>query len=239
MSYLTGNRKDRAVADLKIIHACAEEAGISHALFIGFGLALGIVREGDFIASDNDVDMCVLADLITPQQELVYYHLLDKNGMFFARKRWSLRPWAGGFKEGAMHGAQIKGVPSRFTWFSLRKRKNHCKFCHWFGFTWNNYWWHTKAGKWINPRKFDPVQWKYDMDDDAVMLGCPAHIVEKLRTENFHGLKIQIPGKIGTYLDWCYPDWLTPKGGSSHKRVVCVVKRWSDQSTWHVKVGNK
>ena len=70
-------RKKLAVEELRTIHECAEKAGIRDALYVNFGLLLGIIREGDFIAWDTDVDMCLKQELITPEQEIKYFQLLD------------------------------------------------------------------------------------------------------------------------------------------------------------------
>ena len=104
-------RKPHAVEDLRTIHECAEKAGISHALFINFGLLLGICREHDFIGHDNDVDMCVLADKITPDQELRYFEELKKADMFASRERHSFKKSLSGWNKSRYYEIVNKAKP--------------------------------------------------------------------------------------------------------------------------------
>lgn len=229
-------KKKYALEDLKDIYSCAKEAGIEDAVFVGFGLLLGIVREGDFIKHDNDIDMCVRADLITPTQELNYYNYLHEKGLFFSRDHKSFRRVEKGFGiNKIVPGSSNEQV--RFTWFSLRKRINHLKFCHWFFFPWNGYQWHSKSGKWITPRKFDPKLWNYKRTDEAMMKGIPANYIEKLTKYKFHGIKINVPLMVGSCLDFWYPGWLIPRnGGASAKKIGCIVGDWKDKTTWKVQI---
>ena len=186
MGYFDTENKRKAAEVLGEIHECAEKAGIRRALFVGFGLLLGIVRERDFIGHDNDVDMCVRSDLVQPDQELDYYRRLREAGLFFARRRWAFRNDRNGFNQGKVQPSLSDSLPGstaanvRFAWFSLRKRKDYCKFCHWFFFPWNGYQWHTKGNMWVSRRKFDPGKFGYDASYDAIMKGIPAEFVEKL-----------------------------------------------------------
>jgi len=219
MSYFTLEKKKKAATDLETIHRCAEKAGIREHLWIGFGLVLGIVRDRDFILHDNDVDMCVNADKVTEEQEKAYRSYLREEEMFFARG-----------------GSARRKDTDRLTWFTLRKRMNRAKFCHWFGFPWNGYWWWSKGSKWVKEKKFKHKEWQYTGDAEAIMLGTPLAYVENLITVDFYGLKVQIPGKYGSYLDDRYPGWRVPRiGGASAKKIVCVVNKWADQSTWKIK----
>lgn len=220
MSFFTYDKKRYATEDLATCYECAEKAGMKDALFVSFGLLLGIVREGDFIGHDNDVDLCVKADKIAKQQEDDYVRLLHEAGMFFARDKKSHRQDTG-----------------RTTWFSLRKRSGRAKFCHWLGFEWSDYWWWSKAGKWISARKFDEERWDYAFDDDAIMLGIPAEYTRELMWIKFRGVDVQIPTAYGGALDYMYPGWPVPKkGGSSRKQTVCIVPNWDDSRTWRIKV---
>lgn len=249
MSYFNTERKQKALECIRTFYECAEEVGIRDALFVNFGLLLGIIREGDFIAHDHDVDMCVKQDMITPEQELRYFLLLKKRGMFFARRRWSFKEDAAGFmsqrvfvEEGDVTEEPLPVVEAdrrvRFTWFTLRKRKGYPRFCHWFFFNHDRYAWHTKAGRWLTKSKFDPVVWQYDANKDvAIMKGCPQEYVEELLRIKFYGLEIQIPAAYGSLLDFLYPGWRIPrKGGASAKKIVCVVGNWEDRSTWRIKM---
>jgi len=242
-------RKARALDDLSIIVACADEAGISEHLFVGFGLLLGIVREWDFIANDDDVDMCVKSDKITPDQEIRYFAALARNGMFTARRKIEVRPDADGwtcdeiemareyYRGDAAGNATSRPHPARFAWFSLRKRSEHNKFCHWFMLPWNGCYWHTKGRNWVAERKFSHKQVAYDLvHDEALMLGTPQGYLDEIVEIEFRGVKLNVPVMAGHCLDYWYPGWLTPAGGSSAKRAVCRVPSWADPSRWKVQL---
>lgn len=231
--------KKRAVECLRTIHNCADEVGIRHALFVNFGLLLGMVREKDFIGHDSDVDMCIQADKITPQQEADYFNLLQKNEFFYARERESYRPDPNGFNSNLLNTKKPLGNKKiRLTWFSLRKRHNYPKFCHWLMFPWNGYYWHTKAGAWVKDRKFKVDKWKYDINDtSAIMKGVPEYYLRELITTNFYGINVNIPLNTGTCLDNYYPGWLTPKTkGASSKKIICLIKDWQNLRSWKIKI---
>lgn len=235
MSYFDSEKKKKAVESLSIMSECAQKAGIFDDWFVGFGLLLGIVRERDFIGHDNDVDMCIRADNITEEQELHYINLLAKEGkevkelkrleeyknegLFFARKKWMIRK-----------------DTNRYVWFSLRKRSDYPKFCHWMFYNHNNYAWHTKGKAWISEKKFKSDNYGYDTSYDAIMKGIPAQYIETLHTIDFYGIKINIPFMVGSCLDEWYPGWRVPmKGGSSLKRYICIVKDWNTPKKWKTK----
>lgn len=231
--------KKRAVECIRIIHKCADEVGIRHALFVNFGLLLGIVREKNFIGHDNDVDMCIQADKITPQQELDYFNCLQENEFFYAREKESYRPDPNGFDPIILNSKKMLSSDKiRLTWFSLRKRYNYPKFCHWFVFPWNGYYWHTKAGAWVKDEKFKIDKWKYDINNTcAIMKGIPQNYLDKLTKINFYGININIPLNTGTCLDFYYPGWLITKTtGSSSKKIICLIKNWQNQNSWKVKI---
>jgi hypothetical protein len=250
MSY-DRERKQLAVDDIRIMYDCADKAGIRHALFIGFGHLLGIVREGDFIGHDNDGDMCILADRITAEQLVRYYQYLAESGMFFARFGHSERLAADGAQYDlvAIQRAGNRGenvldfepderiAPSWLTWFTLRPRAEHHKFCHWVMFPWNGYYWHTKAGKWLRKGKFDPALVYYDKTDAGLMLGTPAQYLNKLEEITFYDTKVNVPYMASSCLDVWYTNWFIPRrGGSSNKHTICRVKDWLDERTWTVSV---
>jgi len=234
--YFTEKKKERAMETLRICYSCAEEAGMRDALFVNFGLLLGIVREGDFIAHDDDVDMCVLMDKITPIQQLRYFNLLKKHELFFARERKSIVTIPDGYSKSLLSSNNAVDPTTVFmTWFSLRKRKGYPKFCHWFMIPWKGYYWHTKAGMWVSRKKFDPRRFNYEPTDDAILKGVPEDHLKELMEIEFRGLKINIPTRFGSVLDSCYPGWLIPKiGGASAKETVCIAKDWNDKRTWKV-----
>ena len=221
MAYFNYDRKRWAIEDIVTCYECAEKAGFKDKLFINFGLLLGIVRENDFIANDDDVDMSVLSDDITIEQQKEYINLLDKKGMFFARKRMVRRKDNG-----------------KALWFTLRRQEHRAKFCHWFGFTWQDIWWWSKGGRWVRPNKFNVQRWNYDSQDEGIALGIPANIITELMWIKFKDIKVRIPVKFGSVLDWEYPGWPVPQGGSSRKNIVCVIPKWENPRSWRVKLNS-
>lgn len=219
MAYFNYDRKRWAIEDIVTCYECAEKAGFKDKLFINFGLLLGIIREYDFIANDDDVDMSVLSDDITVDQQNEYINLLDKNGMFFARKKMAYRKDNG-----------------RVVWFTLRRQERRAKFCHWFGFTWQNIWWWSKGSRWVRPSKFNVDRWNYDLHDEGIALGVPADIITELMWIKFKDIKVRIPVKFGSVLDWEYPGWPVPQGGSSRKNIVCIIPKWDNPHSWRVKL---
>lgn len=259
MSYFDINKKRHATDTLKKCYKCAEKAGIRHALFVNFGLLLGIVREKDYISHDSDVDMCIKQELITPEQEILYRNYLKDEGILTdTRDKYSVRPDEDGYDELQLFERDEKkvkyvikcaekgeiadyygkpvGKKVRLTWFTLRPKPGYPKFCHWFMFPWNGCYWHTKAGKWVSERKFTHRKWDYKKTDEAIMKGIPVEFLENLVTVNFYGVDIQIPENLGI-LHFMYNNWLIPKrGGASSKKIVCVVGKWKDRKTWRISI---
>lgn len=230
--------RKHAVECMKIFYDCAEKAGIREHLFVSFGLLLGIVREKDFIKHDNDIDMCLFSERITNEQEIAYFNLLKENELFYAREKEAFRLDEGGYDTSLLKSRKSTGSkPGRLAWFSLRKRHNYPKVCHWLMFPWNGYYWHTKSGAWVKDKKFAVNKWNYDGNTCAIMKGIPEQYISKLVSTEFYGLKINIPLNTGSCLDFYYPGWLVPRvGGASAKKIACFVKNWHDKSTWKVKI---
>jgi len=215
--YFTYDRKRWAIEDIAKCYECAERAGIKDKLFVNFGVLLGAVREGDFIGGDDDVDLAVNSDDITLDQQLAYIDYLDKAGMFFAREKHFRRP-----------------DNKKYLWFTLRKRQGRAKFCHWWGFNWENFWWWSKGSGWVRQSKFDSRRWEYGSETEGIALGLPSKLMEKLMWIKFKGIKMQVPEKYGSVLDWEYPAWPVPQSGSSRKQVVCVIEKWNNTRTWKI-----
>lgn len=218
MAYFNYDRKQAAIEDIATCYECAEAAGMKKELFINFGLLLGIIREKDFIGGDDDVDMCVHSDNVTIEQQKEYMNALDKKGMFFARKRKARRKDTG-----------------KILWFTLRRKEERAKFCHWWGFKWHGFWWWSKGSRWVKPNKFNLLKWGCEPSDEAIALGMPVANMKKLMWIKFKGIDVQIPAKYGAVLDWEYPGWPIPQGGSSRKQTVCVIPKWDNPRLWRVK----
>lgn len=218
MGYFVGDVKEKAIEDLRTVYECAEAAGIREHLFVCFGLMLGIIRERDFIVNDDDIDMGIISERITKEQEQKYYHNLVDAQMFFARQR-----------------EEKRSDTDRFTWFTLRKRHNRSKFCHWFWIKHSGYYWHTKAGKWVNNAKFAGIEdAEFRLDDDAIMKGIPIGHMNEFQEIEFHGIRINIPVKCGTCADFWYPGWITPLRSKSARAIICQVPNWQDVGSWKV-----
>ncbi len=235
MSYFNFKRKQLAIEQLRVCLESARKVGIEKALFINFGLLLGIIRENDFISFDDDVDVCLKADMITADQEIKYFKLLEKAGLFGARKKWSTVKAEDGFQKSLINSNKKEGPKVRLTWFSLRTQKEYPKFCHWLMFPWNGCYWHTKAGLWVTNRKFSLKRFSYTQKDDAILKGIPETFLKELITVNFYGLNVQIPQNYGSCLDFMYPGWLVPRmKGASAKKIVCVARDWHNRKTWRM-----
>lgn len=221
MSYFNYDRKRWAIEDIATCYECAEKVGIKDKLFINFGLLLGIIRENDFISNDDDVDICVQSDNISKRQQEEYINYLDDHRLFFAREKKVKR-----------------SDKDMYLWFSLRKEINRSKFCHWWGFNWQGYYWWSKGRKWVRPNKFDESRWGYEDTDEGIALGIPLNYVEKLMWIKFKGIKIQIPEKYGHVLDWEYPGWPVPQSGSSRKQVACIIPKWNNPRDWKIKTAS-
>ena len=242
----THKKKVIALDELKKMLECGEKAGIRQAMFVGFGCMLGQIMlfdknkgHGDFIPHDDDMDMCIDADMITPEQEAEYYRQLVKNGLFSGgRHKVSFKSDANGFDSSIIqerHGrVEPTGKKVRFAWLSLKHMHGGVKSCNWFFFKWNGFYWHTKGGKWVNTTKFNKYDVPFVPTDDAIMKGIPQDYLGEYVDTPFHNITVPFPAKIGHCADFWYPGWSINKGGKSSKEVLCVVRRWEDQKTWKV-----
>lgn len=206
---------------LRRLYLCGERAGIRHAMFPGYGTALGIVRHGGFVPNDRDMDMVIVSDWITPEQGNLYVEECRKDGLGEYRWREPER-------------RKDNGMP---LWFSLGPEnplENGVKCCQWFWFEHGGYWWHTKGGEWVNPMKFSHKNVQYQSTDAAVCKGVPLECLVSLVDYDFGGVQINMPTTVGKCLDAWYPCWMVPEEGASAHLNVMVVKDWNDKDTWTV-----
>jgi hypothetical protein len=219
--FFNENRRENGRKLISGLYKAAESAGISDRLFIGFGTMLGYIMYGDFIAKDRDMDMCIVSDGLTAEQTDKYaefaYNVDDCNP-----PRWE---------------CSKREDTGKMLWFSVgyknQMAENGTKSCNWFFYSWNGYWWHSKGGKWVNPRKINEKV-GYSMSDQAIALGLPTNCINSLTEVDFGGINVKIPTTPGSCLDVWYPGW-NPKGeGASAHRNIQVVGKWDDENTWRM-----
>jgi hypothetical protein len=108
------------------------------------------------------------------------------------------------------------------------------KACNWFWFRYSGFAWHSKGGRWVNNHKFNHSQHSYRDTDEALALGIPEILVENLIEVDFEGVKVKMPLLSGSCCDWWYPGWDLRGNGSSARKALLVVGKWSEQKTWRV-----
>ena len=120
----------RTAEQFKVYLDCAKKVGIFDAVMLGFGGLLGYVRHGSMCPGDNDLDMMIRSDLITPQKEQEFFHAIEKSGLFNYRRRVERNPANG-----------------RLFWFSLRGWPDEMcyKKCTWFFWKHHGYIYHNKG----------------------------------------------------------------------------------------------
>lgn len=200
------------------IREAAKEAGIYDHWFIAFGTLLGYVREGGFIAHDDDMDVGLMEGF-TAEQEEAYIEALRKRGLFGAREVHSKRP------------------DGRRTWFSLRPipAPEGTKCCHWVWVNHGRLFWHSKGKLWVTETKFSPKKHTYDRDSEALALGVPEAYLTNFVEIEMMGERFRAPLAMGALCDFWYTGWLVPKaGGSSEKKRIMEIGRWADRTTWRV-----
>jgi len=214
------------------LHLCADKARIAEHQFISFGTLLGAVRptlrrpnnEPPYYARgimqhDKDMDIGFLADKFQPGQRETYYHYCHEEGLFSWPK--------------PSHRIRKRQDNNDILWFSTKLGKQRC--CQWFFFKFKDYLFHSKGAAWNNERKFSFRKYPRMEDAQSVMLGAPARYFDKLIEIEFEGIRVNVPLRSGSLLDWWYRGWHTPhKGGASGKRIVGIVQRWDDQKSWKI-----
>ena len=233
--FFTPKRKKNAARLLEAMFRLGRQAGLEENMFLAFGALLGIVRGGDFIPHDTDLDLNIFMTK-DGKAEKRYYKLLEKPGSFAPDKK-DPDHWRTMFEK-RKRGPEVRkdnGVP---VWLSLGplgpKSENGVKSCNWFWFEFNGYSWHSKGRKWVRPKKFDGTQFAYTSKDQAIAKGIPSPFVADRIPFMFHGVQVRIPRLAGTCLDWWYPGWMRPAKGSSAKKQILVIGKWGDQRTWRM-----
>lgn len=219
--FFNGQRRTNAIELINQMYECGRKAGIDHAMFLGFGTALGAVRHGDFIPFDRDMDMCIIADWISQESALEYVRICKEAGL--GEHRW------------VTPQCRSDGMP---VWFSLGPKspvsEEGIKSCNWFWFKHGGYWWHSKGGLWVSPTKFSKKKTQYTKDDEAIAKGIPLECIEKLVDFSFLGASIKLPDNIGRCLDSWYLGWPVPREGASSHQWVMVIEKWDDKNTWRI-----
>ena len=216
---------------LEKLKQCAIEAKIYHAWFISFGTLLGAIRPTftkwghetrymrGIMSHDNDMDVSILSDKITIEQENHYVSLIRDAGLYKSREEY-----------------QYRDDTNRLLWTSLRGHKAPAgtKCCNWFWQKHKDYYWHSKGLAWVS-NKFPKQVTGHENTDKAIMLGIPETYLSDLVEIDFIGGKYNIPVMYGHCLDWWYPEWIVPKkGGTSARKIHCVVKNWENVSDWKI-----
>lgn len=220
--YFNEERKKNGLELIGQMYECGKKAGIENAMFLGYGTLLGLIRQGDFVPSDRDMDMCIIADWIRPEQGLAYVSYCKDSGL--GEHRWV--------------PAQCRKDTGMPLWFSLGPKspvsENGIKSCNWFWFSHGGYWWHSKGGMWVSPTKFSKRKTQYNSTDDAIAKGVPQDCLKMLVKTEFNGVPVLIPNNVGQCLDHWYPCWPVPKEGASAHEWIMVVEKWEDKNTWRI-----
>lgn len=202
----------------------ANKAGIGHATFLNFGTLLGCIREGKLIEYDDDTDIGIRSDWITRQQEVAFYDMLEKEGMFECRRR-----------------KQTREDIQRFLWMSLKFDIESNKSCIWFMFPWKGYLYHCKGRRWLRKIGLKPEvmralpnRGQHLADYETIMKGNSLRCFDDMISVKFYGMRMNIPCGYGTLLDEYYPNWGIPGRGSSSRYNIVLIKNWKDENSWMV-----
>jgi hypothetical protein len=220
--FFTPERKQSGYELLQQMLDAAEEAGIRQYAYPGFGTMLGIVREGDFILHDRDLDFCFDADNVSVDQMDAYFNACDKRGMFEFRKRMPTR----------------RADNHKYLWFSLGAKnpftENGCKSCNWFCYRYGDYIYHSKGeGQWVDETKFKQKDVAWTTQDVDICKCFKYDPFSKFTTMDFHGIEINIPVMAGWCCDEMYPLFPIPRPNKSSAHTTSLIIRdWCEEKTW-------
>ena len=226
--WIVGKRAENALELMSLLRECAIKAKIQDYFFVGFGTLLGIVREGDFIAKDKDMDHCVQSEFVTMDQEEIFLREIAKqrtiNGKVYPK----------GLYEGRCRKPLRRRDTDRFLWSSCGHKKVHgqkgVKSCIWNWFKHDGYDWHSKGRRWVNFRKFKGFSTNYT--EDAIAKGTLTGYLNEFVEVKFKGITVNVPKKSGSVLDEWYPGWARPKSEKSSKKNIMIIPSWKNKNTW-------
>ena len=206
-------------AQLREIAKAAQDSNIWDVTYLGYGTALGAVRDKGFIEHDNDADVCIAADKITAEQEEDFFMRLRKKGFYNYRYRLRRR-----------------GDTGRILWTSGKMHKNGTKTCIWFQQRYKGMYWHGKGKDWVIKigMRMKP---QLDQNYQCVLKGVPEDKMWPLKETKFYDMDWKLPLNIGGYLDILYPGWLIPhRGGASRSQYLLIVPEWRKPKNWSIKL---
>lgn len=207
----------KLVEQLKFIRLAALDAGIWEHTFLAFGSCLGAVRDGGFIAHDNDADVGYLADRFTADQEERFYKKLWDYKLFEKR-----------------HVEQRRTDNGRLLWCSLRMAGSY-KCCNWFMTEYKGLMFHSKGTAWASKigHRLQPPP---PQGIEAIGKGVPSRFFKKLVEIDWYKVAWKIPAMYGSWLDACYPNWTVPVVGcSSKEELLLMIPKWSEPKGWFIR----
>ena len=180
--------RDGALADLREIKKVFDHFGVR--LFLAYGALLGIVREGNFIKHDDDIDLCIIDPIDFETRKAIGNKLLD---IGYTPQPISFRVFGRmegsepGYNGDAHSGIIVcqKRIRTTLFFFGQEDCPIHgsCHVCH--------------------PKLYSPR-----------LIHTPSHFFDKPVEVKFKGDTYLAPSPIKEYLTYMYgKDWKTPIKG--------------------------